>query len=169
MADPQISALARLAVLFNALAIRRHDLTAALSPIRVTVALAEAPPPTPAVDPQPGEAATPDLEKHVSNTVARTLGEQVSIGGVLGFATGYSIRKIGKAVMFVVGTEVAILQYMAYRQWLVMDWRKLARDISPNFSKSAWDKVLDILLYKMPFNVAFTGGLFAGLRLSVPK
>lgn len=101
-------------------------------------------------------------------SLKRTLGEQLSIGGVLGFATGYSIRKIGKALMFVVGTEVVILQYMAYREWLVMDWSKLARDVSPTFTRSALDKLMAILVYKMPFNVAFTGGLFAGLRLSAP-
>lgn len=170
------SSLARLALLFNAMMqpTRGCDLVQALTPIRITVALSEHAPD--ANDTALGEPETPsaspdagDVKERAERTMVRTLGEQVSIGGALGFATGFSIRKIGKAVMFVVGTEVAILQYMAYRKWLVMDWRKLARDVSPNFTRSAWDKVLEILLYKMPFNVAFTGGLVAGLRLSAAK
>eukprot|EP00171_Calliarthron_tuberculosum_P009309 IDg9309t1 len=178
MADTP-SSLARLALLFNALMqpTRSCDF-AVFSPIRITVALAEhsdaddVSDMTPTTSESPASTTSPDVsdvKEHAERTVARTLGEQVSVGSILGFATGYSIRKIGKAVLFVVGTEVAILQYMAYRQWLVMDWRKLARDISPNFSRSKWDKVLDILLYKMPFNVAFSGGLVAGLRLSAVK
>lgn len=102
-------------------------------------------------------------------SVVKSIGEQLSFGGVLGFAAGYSIRKVGKAVLFLVGTEVVILQYMAYREWLTMDWRKMGRDIAPKLSKSSWEGLVEILVYKMPFSAAFSGGLFAGLRLSASK
>ncbi|PXF43522.1 FUN14 domain-containing protein 1 [Gracilariopsis chorda] len=101
--------------------------------------------------------------------IVQSIGEQVSFGAVLGFATGYSIRKIGKLILLVVGTEVVVLQYMAYRQWLVMDWRRIGRDLSPKFNRSMWDGLLNVLLYKMPFSAAFSGGLAAGLRLSYQK
>lgn len=101
--------------------------------------------------------------------VVQSIGEQVSFGAVLGFATGYSIRKIGKLILLLVGTEVVVLQYMAYRQWLVMDWRRMGRDLSPKFNRSMWDGLLNVLLYKMPFSAAFSGGLAAGLRLSYQK
>lgn len=107
-------------------------------------------------------------DKRQSSTL-QSLGEQLSFGGVLGFAAGYSIRKVGKAALFLVGTEVVILQYMAYRQWLIMDWRRLGRDLAPKFSRSAWEGLMEILVYKMPFSAAFSGGLLAGLRLSSPK
>ncbi|KAI0557138.1 FUN14 domain containing protein [Gracilaria domingensis] len=98
--------------------------------------------------------------------VVQSLGEQLSFGAVLGFATGYSIRKVGTLVLFLVGTEVVVLQYMAYRQWLVIDWRRLGRNMSPKFDRSAWDGLTNVLLYKMQFSAAFSGGLVAGLRLS---
>lgn len=104
-----------------------------------------------------------------SGSVVKSVGEQISMGGVLGFAAGYSIRKVGKAMLFLVGTEVCILQYMAYREWLTMDWRRLGRDLAPKFSKSAWEGIVEILVYKMPFSAAFSGGLAAGLRLSSTK
>ncbi|CAN8075505.1 unnamed protein product [Agarophyton chilense] len=109
-----------------------------------------------------------DVE-HESKHIVQSLSEQLSFGAVLGFATGYSIRKIGKLVLFLAGTEVVILQYMAYRRWLEIDWRRIGRDLSPNFDRSAWDCLMNILLYKMPFSAAFSGGLAAGLRLSYQK
>lgn len=101
-----------------------------------------------------------------AGSVVKSVGEQLSFGGVLGFAAGFSIRKVGKAILFLVGTEVVILQYMAYREWLTMDWRKLGRDIAPKFDRSTWDGFVEILIYKMPFSAAFSGGLVAGLRFS---
>lgn len=115
----------------------------------------------------------PDLrireEEKTGGSVLRNIGEQVSFGGFLGFATGYSIRTVGRAILFLVGTEVVVLQYMAYRQWLVIDWRRLGRDLSPKFDRSTLEGLLEILVYKMPFNAAFSGGLVAGLRLSAPN
>lgn len=104
-----------------------------------------------------------------AGSVVKSVGEQISFGGVLGFAAGYSIRKVGKAVLFLVGTEVVVLQYMAYREWLTMDWRRLGHDLAPKFSRSTWEGLVEILVYKMPFSAAFSGGLFAGLRLSSSK
>lgn len=141
-----------------------------LTPIRVAVAMAEAPSPSADDSKLPDTDAPSDLKVVESgeSSLARRLGEQVSVGGVLGFACGYSLRRIGRAAMFLVGTEVILLQYMAHRRWLVMDWSKVASDLSPTFSRSSWDKFLAILVYKMPFNVAFTGGLMAGLRITRP-
>lgn len=186
----QAASFLRLAALFSA-AIQRtgtRSLHSAAIPVRAGLAggvapfvLAEQDASEPASSPTPVPADPPAVASggapvqnpqepsEKGQSAVRSVGEQLSIGGVLGFATGYSIRKIGKAVMFVVGTEVCILQYMAYRRWLVMDWRRLVKDVAPRLDRSAWDGVLEILLYKMPFNVAFTGGLMAGLRLTAPK
>lgn len=108
-------------------------------------------------------------QERKAGSMVKSVGEQLSFGGVLGFAAGFSIRKVGKAILFLVGTEVVVLQYMAYREWLTMDWRKLGRDIAPRFDKSTWDGFVEILVYKMPFSAAFSGGLVAGLRFSSAK
>lgn len=183
MAD-QTASILRLAALFSA-AVQRsapRALPSAPPPARICLAAAGAPvvladagavepaaSAPPLSDEQPLAAAPDAATSEKRPSAARTVGEQLSVGGVLGLATGYSIRKIGKAVMFVAGTQVCILQYMAYRRWLVMDWRRLAQDVAPRLDKSAWSGALDILLYRMPFNVAFTGGLMAGLRLTAHK
>jgi uncharacterized membrane protein (Fun14 family) len=100
------------------------------------------------------------------NSRKTTIPEQISVGSVLGLATGYSIRKIGRILAFVVGTEIVVLQYLAYKRWLVMDWGQVANDLRPNLSRSAWDTGVEILLYRLPFATAFSAGLAAGLNIS---
>lgn len=98
-----------------------------------------------------------------------SIGQQVSFGGMLGYATGFTIRKVGKAVLFLVGTEMVILQYMSYRHWVSVDWHRLSRDLQPRLSKSSWDSFVNVLLYRIPFSAAFSGGLIAALRTSGAK
>lgn len=93
-----------------------------------------------------------------------SIGQQVSFGGMLGYATGFTIRKVGKAVLFLVGAEVVLLQYMSYRHWVNVDWNRLSRDLSPKMSKSSWESFVNVLLYRLPFSTAFSGGLIAALR-----
>lgn len=47
----------------------------------------------------------------------RSFGDQVSFGGALGISTGYTIHEVGKAVLFLVGTQVVFLQYMEVREF----------------------------------------------------
>lgn len=98
-----------------------------------------------------------------------SIGQQLSFGGMLGYATGFTIRKVGKAVLFLVGAEMVILQYMSYRHWVSVDWHRLSRDLQPRVSKSSWDSFVNVLLYRIPFSAAFSGGLFAALRTSGAK
>lgn len=144
-------------------------------PVRVTLAAA------PAATAAAG-SGTEDLKKSEatelegkdkandpSRSLLRSVGEQLSFGGTLGLATGYTIRTIGKAALFLVGAEVVVLQYMAHRGWVTVNWDRLGNAISPKFSRSTVDSILDILVYRMPFSAAFTGGLVAGFRLSSTK
>lgn len=115
------------------------------------------------------ERLTSEKAGRKEGSVIRSVSEQLSFGGILGFATGYSIRRVGRVILFLVGTEVVLLQYMAYREWLMMDWGKVRRDVAPRFDRSTWDGLVQILTYNMPFSAAFSGGLVAGLRLSSAK
>ncbi|GJD06031.1 hypothetical protein Gasu2_04720 [Galdieria sulphuraria] len=87
------------------------------------------------------------------------VGQQLSVGTLLGLATGYSLRRIGRFALFLIGTEVLVLQLMAYKGWVTIHWNKLSRDIIPVLDKSAAESIMDILLYKMPFTAAFCAGL----------
>lgn len=103
------------------------------------------------------------IEKSARSALT-ALGEQITFGGTLGFATGYAVRTLAKPVLFLLGTEVLFLQYMAHKQWLSVHWGKIRDDIAPRFSRSTMDGLLDILVYRMPFSASFTAGLLVALR-----
>lgn len=98
------------------------------------------------------------IKKETPTDILGSLGQQVGIGGFLGLASGLAVKKIGKALLILVGTEMCILQYMAWRGWLRMNWRQLAHDVRPKFDKSTLDGVINILVYKLPWASSFTAG-----------
>lgn len=109
-------------------------------------------------------------EDNIDETVQQDLSrpstqEDVTFGFFLGCATGVSIRHIGRAILFCVGTEVIFLQLLARRRWVTIHWKRISRDMAPSFSRSAWEGLLDLLVYRMPFHAAFTGGFYLGLKL----
>lgn len=110
-----------------------------------------------------------EVSEESARSVLMSVGEQLSFGGTLGFATGLTIRKIGRVALVLIGAEVVILQYMSYRKWVSVNWHKMSQELAPKFSRSTLNGLLDILVYRMPFSAAFTGGMVAGLRLSTSK
>ena len=92
------------------------------------------------------------------------LGGQVSVGGVLGFAAGYAVRRIGQLLLLIVGVEILALQLMSKREWVDVRWKKIGRDLSPHVEKGAFQRLVDGVAFKIPFAAAFSGGMYAGLR-----
>lgn len=92
------------------------------------------------------------------------IGTQLSVGGILGFATGYAIRRIGQLLILVIGVEILALQMMARQQWVDVKWKKIGRDLSPHVEKDAVQRLVDGVAFKIPFAASFTGGIYAGLR-----
>mmetsp|Transcript_926 Transcript_926/g.2919 ORF Transcript_926/g.2919 Transcript_926/m.2919 type:complete len:152 (-) Transcript_926:162-617(-) len=106
------------------------------------------------------------IADEVSRSIASTLGEQLTVGGLLGFATGFSLKRIGKMLLFVVGTEVCFLQYFSYRGWVDVRWNKISEDLSPALRRQRIVGVLEALASKMPFATSFSAGMYAGLKYS---
>jgi uncharacterized membrane protein (Fun14 family) len=88
----------------------------------------------------------------------------VSLGSVLGFATGYACKRIGQLLLAAVGIQVVALQLMARRGWVVVNWRSIERDLAPHVERDGVDRVLEEFKFKLPFAGAFTAGMFAGVR-----
>lgn len=122
--------------------------------------------PTYAYPPKDTYTPTVELQTEVRKSFWGPVGEQLSFGCVLGIATGFCLRKLGRMLMVVVGGEVLVLQYMAHRGWAHVGWDKMARDLSPALDGGRFRDSIGLLAYKMPFATAFTGGVYIGLRLS---
>ncbi|KAA8492679.1 FUN14 domain-containing protein 2 [Porphyridium purpureum] len=105
--------------------------------------------------------------EHLQRGLLGIVGEQVSVGMLLGYATGYSLRRIGKLVLGIVGTEIILLQYMSYRGWVSVDWRAVASDLKPSVERSTFEKIFEVLTYRLPFAASFSAGMYAGLKYNL--
>jgi len=119
------------------------------------------------------EEETESLDEHTEYPTARKnnsgrslyadyfvpVGQQFSVGTFLGLATGYSLRRIGRFALFLLGAQILILQWMAYKGWVTIHWNRVSRDLVPVLDKSFAENMVDILVYKMPFATAFCVGL----------
>lgn len=90
-------------------------------------------------------------------------GGQVVFGSVVGFATGYSIKKIGQLLLVLIGLEVAALQWMSSRGWVDVKWKTISKELSPHVEKDAMNRVVEAVKLKMPFAGSFSAGCYAGL------
>ncbi|KAJ8905914.1 hypothetical protein NDN08_002416 [Rhodosorus marinus] len=110
------------------------------------------------------ETQSEEIVAHAEKSVVRVIGEQLTVGSLLGFATGFSIKKIGKMLLFVLGSEVIFLQYCSYRNWVDVHWQKIADDVSPALERKRLVGLLNALASRMPFATSFTAGVYAGIK-----
>jgi uncharacterized membrane protein (Fun14 family) len=97
-------------------------------------------------------------------TLSGALGGQLSVGSILGFATGYACKRIGQLLLVIVGIEVVTLQLMARKGWVRVNWRAIERDLAPHVERDGFERVIEEIKYKVPFAGAFTAGMYAGVR-----
>lgn len=108
--------------------------------------------------------ATADPVSAARDALSSPAGQQAAIGGVLGYATGFTVRKVGQLMLVLVGLQVVAVQLMAQRGWLIVDWKTISHDLSPHVDRNRLDRVVDAFARKMPFGTAFTAACYAGLR-----
>ena len=100
-------------------------------------------------------------------TTLSSLLPDLSIGGVLGLSAGYAIKKVGRAVMFVVGALFVLIQLLAYAGFVSVNWGQVQTAAEPLLRdgarhSSAW--LWRALAAHLPFGAAFAAGLALGLR-----
>lgn len=103
---------------------------------------------------------------------------QLSFGSVMGYCSGMALKKVGKAVAFVVGIGFAGLQTAVHMGYIDVDWSKVKNDalkplditkdgkINIDDVKSYWKKVREVLTHKVPDAAGFSLGFLCGLKYS---
>jgi len=100
--------------------------------------------------------------------------QQLAMGGVSGWLTGYMAMKIGKTVATAVGGSLILLQIASYKGYININWSKVNKDIEGAQKKllkhssdpsvpQLLDKVQDLLTGNTYFAGGFTGGFLIGL------
>lgn len=87
------------------------------------------------------------------------LSEQLTFGGVTGFATGYALSRLGRLALLAIGIQVLSLQAMAHRGWVSVHWSVIAADVDPSVRAGRHggvSRVIDLAAYRVPFAGAFT-------------
>ncbi|GHF50212.1 putative membrane protein (Fun14 family) [Deinococcus metalli] len=94
----------------------------------------------------------------------------LSVGALLGFATGVALRYVGRVVLIVVGVLFITLQLLAYFDLISINWIKLQTLTEPWLRQggeqgASW--LRRVLTANLPFAGAFSAGLLVGLRARV--
>ena len=90
---------------------------------------------------------------------------QLSFGGVLGFAAGYFVKKVGKMALFVVGGVFILLQVLSAYGYIQIDWLTIQKQADPIFNEQNVKNVSDNFMKLITANLPFTGAFVVGFAL----
>ncbi|RLE92026.1 MAG: hypothetical protein DRN04_11380 [Thermoprotei archaeon] len=91
---------------------------------------------------------------------------QIGVGGILGFSTGYTIKKIVKFLLLVLGIFMAILLYLDYSRIITINYDRLAEVIYSiiQIASSKASGLQEYIKSQIPFAASFSVGLILGLK-----
>eukprot|EP00029_Vermamoeba_vermiformis_P012946 TRINITY_DN788_c0_g1_i1.p1 TRINITY_DN788_c0_g1~~TRINITY_DN788_c0_g1_i1.p1 ORF type:complete len:205 (-),score=26.10 TRINITY_DN788_c0_g1_i1:132-746(-) len=91
--------------------------------------------------------------------------QEGSFGTLIGFATGYALKVLGRGLLVVFGLQYVVLQILAYKNFVTVNWQKILASGSPLWDKrrSYFDAFVRLLTSKIPFKAGFVGGMYMGL------
>lgn len=94
---------------------------------------------------------------------------RLSLGFVLGFTGGYAAKQIGKVVLMAVGTFFMIVQYLAYRGYVTVNWTNVANKATPITDPVVRQRtvktIIAILTHNLLLKTGFISGLLTGFKL----
>jgi uncharacterized membrane protein (Fun14 family) len=101
---------------------------------------------------------------------------QIGYGFLMGYSSGYALKKVSKVVAFMVGGAFIMLQTMSYTGYLNVDYNKVQKDIENALDMNGdgvldikdgemvYNKIMEVVGYQMPSGGGFGAGILMGLR-----
>lgn len=101
---------------------------------------------------------------------------QVGFGFVMGYSSGFCLKKVSKVVAFVAGGSFILLQSLSYSRYIDVNYKALQKDaekimdlngdgkIDGKDFEHAFNKINKVLGHQMPSGGGFAAGLLLGLR-----
>lgn len=99
--------------------------------------------------------------------VLRAALPDLSVGALLGFATGLALRKVGRLALVALGLLFVAVQLLASLDLLSVNWPRvqaLADPLLRQGGEAALTWLGRVLTANLPFAGAFAAGLLLGLR-----
>jgi uncharacterized membrane protein (Fun14 family) len=92
----------------------------------------------------------------------------LTLGGILGFAAGFFLRRLGRFLLLWLGLAFVGLQLLAYTGYIDINWLKIQQDVAPLLSPGTlsgfWNLIRGVLTHNLPFVAGMIPGLLLGLR-----
>lgn len=91
---------------------------------------------------------------------------QFGVGGIGGFIVGYTVKKIGKLIVILIGLFFLLLLYLGYSGMISIDYDKLLEAIGNGLGLGgqALQWLVGIISI-LPFTGSFALGFFLGLKM----
>lgn len=94
---------------------------------------------------------------------------QIGLGGVVGFAVGFTVKKVSKLAALVLGSLFIMLQVLAYYGIVTIDWGPInhwwAQFVEPTAMRGRWATVRTILFANIPAAGGAIPGFVMGLKM----
>lgn len=107
-------------------------------------------------------------ENIISSEMLFSLIGQVGLGGILGFATGYALKKALKIVLIIIGVLFIIIQAGVFFDILSVNWMRVQEMVNPFLEadslEQSWRGFLTMITANIPFAGGFVPMLIWGLR-----
>lgn len=102
-----------------------------------------------------------DLPTLLSNPAVKS----TAIGGVIGYASGYALKKVGRIILLSLGSLLMILQYLQWEGVITINYRALESLLSSLLSRAV--ELQDVILgasnlLGFGFASGFALGLYKG-------
>eukprot|EP00286_Rhodomonas_abbreviata_P022010 CAMPEP_0181308804 /NCGR_PEP_ID=MMETSP1101-20121128/11673_1 /TAXON_ID=46948 /ORGANISM="Rhodomonas abbreviata, Strain Caron Lab Isolate" /LENGTH=235 /DNA_ID=CAMNT_0023415241 /DNA_START=12 /DNA_END=716 /DNA_ORIENTATION=- len=103
------------------------------------------------------------------------LASQMSIGSIMGYATGKALLTAGQIAAVMVGCAFMMFQGLAYKGWIEVNWQKTGTDFKSlldmdgdgdfdgDDAKLLAKKFVEVCTFNLPGGAGFTAGLLFGM------
>lgn len=117
-----------------------------------------------------------NMNKNIVNFFESAIPSQIGYGFIMGYSSGFCLKKVSRLVSFFLGGVFITLQTLSYNGYIILDYNKIKSIVTQhldlnndgtidiNDAELIFDKVNKIVGYNMPAGGGFTSGLIFGLR-----
>jgi len=112
----------------------------------------------------------------VQGAIDSGLPTQLSYGFVMGYCSGYALKKVGKVAAVVLGTGFVVLQSLQYGGYIKVDHSAIKTSVESMMDlnkdgtvdkedmEQASSKIMEVLQFNMPAGGGFAAGFIGGVR-----
>lgn len=102
------------------------------------------------------------------NSTANQHVRRAGLGALLGFASGYAVKKLGRLFLLVVGLEFIFLQSLVVMDLITVHWDRVGRRTTalttPEGQRQTENRIVTMLTTNIPFKASFIGAFYGGFR-----